>query len=88
MVVIAPEARLVIRPRLYEADPAGMNAPLEDLFRATRVQFIKGMVQSILPDKHQVACMNPAGTKSVLWYDKLILAVGSCLQRLTTSAWK
>lgn len=81
VVVIAPEARLVIRPRLYEADPAGMSAPLEDLFRVTGVQFIKGMVQSILPDKHEVVCVDPAGTRSVFSYDKLILAVGSRLQR-------
>jgi NADH dehydrogenase len=81
VVVIAPEARLVIRPRLYEADPAGMSVLLEDLFRATGVQFIKGMVQSILPNKHEVTCVDPAGISSVLSYDKLILAAGSRLQR-------
>jgi NADH dehydrogenase len=81
VVVIAPEPRLVIKPRLYEADPASMSAPLEDVFRTTGVQFIKGMVQSIFPDKNEVVYVDPAGTKSVLTYDKLILAAGSRLQR-------
>jgi NADH dehydrogenase len=82
VIIIAPEERLVVRPRLYEANPASMSAPLGDLFRATGVQFIKGVVQSILPDKHEVAYIDPiTGTRSVVTYDKLILAAGSHLQR-------
>jgi NADH:ubiquinone reductase (H+-translocating) len=81
VVVIAPEARLVIRPRLYEAEPAGMRVPLEDLFRVAGVEFIQGTILSILSDKHEVVCMDPVGTRSIFSYDKLILAAGSRLQR-------
>jgi len=81
VVVIAPEAKLVIRPRLYEANPASMSAPLEDLFRATGIQFVKGTIKSILPADHEVMYVDPVGTSTALSYDRLILAAGSHLQR-------
>ena len=47
VTVIAPEPRLVVRPRLYEADAATMSTPLSELFHVTGVRFIKGMVDTI-----------------------------------------
>jgi NADH dehydrogenase len=58
-----------------------MSAPLEDLFHATGVQFIKGMVKSILPDNHEVVCVDSTGISTGLLYDRLVLAAGSHLQR-------
>lgn len=81
VIVVAPEPRLVIRPRLYEADPASMSAPLEDLFQVTGVQFIQGTVESIFTDKHAIEVKDRTGTKSTHSYDRLILAAGSRLQR-------
>ncbi|OAL07079.1 FAD/NAD(P)-binding domain-containing protein [Phaeosphaeriaceae sp. SRC1lsM3a] len=81
VIVVAPEPRLVIRPRLYEANPASMSAPLEDLFQVTGVQFIQGTVKSISTDEHAIEVADPTGTKSTYGYDRLILAAGSRLQR-------
>jgi NADH dehydrogenase len=81
VVVIAPEPRLVIRPRLYEENPGSMSAPLEDVFRVTGVQFVQGMVESILVNKHEIVFLDPTGAKSHLVYDRMILAAGSRLQR-------
>jgi NADH dehydrogenase len=81
VVVIAPEPRLVVRPRLYEENPASMSAPLEDLFQVTGVQFIQGTVESILVDKHEITYLDPTGAKSSHAYDRLILAAGSRLRR-------
>jgi NADH dehydrogenase len=61
-----------------------MSVHLEDLFHATGVQFIEGMVQSIdsiLPDKHEVIYVNSLGMSSNFCYNKLILAAGSRLRR-------
>lgn len=81
VVVIAPEPRLVIRPRLYEQDPGSMSAPLEDVFKVTGVQFVQGTVERILVDTHEIVFLDPTGAKSRLLYDRLILAAGSRLQR-------
>lgn len=81
VVVIAPEQRLVLRPRLYEQEPASMSAPLADLFRVTGVQFVQGTVQSIFADKQEIAFLNATDVKSHLGYDRLIIAAGSHLRR-------
>jgi NADH dehydrogenase len=81
VVVIAPEPRLVVRPRLYEENPGSMTAPLTDLFKVTGVQFVQGTVESILVDKHEITYLDPTGAKSSRTYDRLILAAGSRLSR-------
>ncbi|GAD96580.1 hypothetical protein CHGG_10832 [Paecilomyces variotii No. 5] len=79
VVVIAPEARLVVRPRLYEADPSSMAVPLDDLFRVTGIQFIKGTVGAIHTMKHEIDLADNTGISSTVSYDRLILAAGSQL---------
>jgi NADH dehydrogenase len=81
VVVIAPEEKLVLRPRLYEASPADMIVPLGDLFHATGVRFIKGVVDIIRDDMQEVRLVDSAGIRSTISYDRLILAAGSCLVR-------
>lgn len=81
VALIAPEERLVIRPRLYEPNPDRMSAPLGDVFRATGVRFIKGSVDTIRTSAHEVDMVDPAGVRSTISYDKLVLAAGSKLVR-------
>ena len=45
--VVAPEPRLVIRPRLYERAPETMVAPLAALFEAVDVRYEQGLVETI-----------------------------------------
>ena len=42
IALISPEPFLVIRPRLYEANPETMKAPLMELFRETDVRYVQG----------------------------------------------
>jgi NADH dehydrogenase len=81
VIVIAPEARLVLRPRLYEANPASMSAPLKELFQVAGVQFVQGTVESVLADKHDIVFLDPTGARTHFAYDRLILAAGSRLRR-------
>ncbi|GAW14027.1 hypothetical protein ANO14919_034190 [Xylariales sp. No.14919] len=75
--VIAPDANLVMRPRLYEPNPANMSAPVDDVYRACGVRFIYGIVDTIRTADHEVEMVNRAGGRSAVPYDKLILAAGS-----------
>lgn len=79
-VVIAPEPTLAVRPRLYEANPATMAAPLGDLFTATGVKFIQGVAKTIDTKMRQVGVVNTGGEAAVVDYDRLILAAGSQLR--------
>ena len=56
IVVVAPEPRLVIRPRLYERAPETMVAPLLEVFEAVDVRFERGRVDVI----------DSAGTSAVI----------------------
>src|SRR3546814_7853412 len=47
ITVVAPEPALIVRPRLYERDPASMTAPLGELFAATDIDFRAGWVDTI-----------------------------------------
>src|SRR5690606_10413736 len=77
ITVIAPEPTLVVRPRLYERNPATMVAPLSDLFAATDIGFQAGWVDKISTERSTVAITAPDGTALNLSYDRLIIAAGS-----------
>jgi len=79
--VVAPEPRLVIRPRLYEKDSENMAASLTDVFNATGIRFVKGSVNTISTTEQEVEIVDNAGTSSKLSYDRLVLAAGSRLIR-------
>ncbi len=81
VALVAPEPSIVIRPRLYEANAATMVAPLQPLFDATGVRFMRGMVETIHASANQVEIADADGTRSILAYDSLVLATGSRLFR-------
>src|SRR5690349_16219835 len=81
VVVVAPEPRLVIRPRLYEREPETMTAPLLELFDALDIRYEKGRVDLIDADKMSVLVAEPDGRRRQLQYDRLVLAAGSQLAR-------
>ncbi|KAL7933923.1 hypothetical protein V8C35DRAFT_302773 [Trichoderma chlorosporum] len=79
VVMVAPEPKLVARPRLYEADAAGMSAPLSELLNATGVGFVRGVVDVIRTEAKQVEVVDPTGERSSISYERLVLAAGSRL---------
>ncbi|WP_338648825.1 NAD(P)/FAD-dependent oxidoreductase [Pseudomonas sp. ML2-2023-3] len=79
VTVLAPQAELRIRPRFYEPDAHQLFAPIDELFDAVGVTFIKGAAETIDAQQKTVGYIDAAGTKQVLSYDKLVLATGSRL---------
>jgi NADH dehydrogenase len=77
IAVVAPEPRLVIRPRLYERAPETMVAPLTELFDAVEVRYKQGRVDAIDSAGQSAAAVGPDGTRRSLQYDRLVLAAGS-----------
>lgn len=77
VVVISPDANLVMRPRLYEANPAEMSAAVDDIYRVCGVRFVYGTVDAIRPADHEIEMVDRTGARSTVPYSKLILAAGS-----------
>src|SRR5512145_2896058 len=77
IVVVAPEPRLVIRPRLYERAPETMVAPLAKVFEAVDVRYEQGRVDVIDSAGKSVVIVGPDGMRRSLRYDRLVLAAGS-----------
>lgn len=81
ITVLAPQAELHIRPRFYEPDVHNMAAPLQALFDAVDVRFVKGTAYRIDEASRSVAYREPSGREASLGYDRLIMACGSQLNR-------
>ncbi|KQR73607.1 pyridine nucleotide-disulfide oxidoreductase [Burkholderia sp. Leaf177] len=81
VALIAPEPQLHVRPRLHEANPLGLKAPLLPLFNATGIRFIEGSVRDIKAADHVVEAVDANGNTFGVQYDKLVLASGSALFR-------
>jgi NADH dehydrogenase len=77
IVVVAPEPRLVVRPRLYEPAPETMVAPLANVFDAVGVRYEQGRVDVIDSAGKSVMIVVPDGARRSLPYDRLVLAAGS-----------
>jgi NADH:ubiquinone reductase (H+-translocating) len=83
VLVIAPEPLLVLRPRLYEANAAGMKHHLGDLFHSTGVKFFQGSVTTIETESHLVhaQAISVTDAPTTIKYDRLILAAGSTVKQ-------
>ena len=81
IALIAPEPRLVVRPRLYEPKPETLTAPLLDVLKAIDVAYVQGLVETIDTKSRTVAVVSADGTRKTLPYDRLVLATGSRLFR-------
>ncbi|EJB8386714.1 NAD(P)/FAD-dependent oxidoreductase [Pseudomonas aeruginosa] len=81
ITLLAPQAELRIRPRFYEPDVRSMFAPLNELFDAVGVHFVKGTAERIDEHTRKVGYRDEAGRSGELSYDRLVLASGSQLSR-------
>ena len=77
IALISPEPFLVIRPRLYEANPEMMRAPLSELFQVCDIRYVQGSVETINTGVGSVVFTVPGGGRKILAYDRLVLAAGS-----------
>ncbi|MFK3704300.1 NAD(P)/FAD-dependent oxidoreductase [Klebsiella sp. NPDC088457] len=81
IAVIAPQPELRVRPRFYENAVPTLVAPLQPLFEATGVRFLRGTVSQLLPASKSVIWTDASGDTHSLAYDRLILASGSHVNR-------
>lgn len=81
ITLVAPEPTLVVRPRLYEANPETLTAPLGELFKAIDVAYVQGYVDTIDTNGRSIEVVGAAGERCALTYDRLVLATGSRLFR-------
>src|SRR5580700_4012523 len=81
IALIAPEPTLVVRPRLYEAKPETLTAPLQDVLKAIDVVYVQGSAETIDTKSRVVGIVTAKGAKKGLSYDRLVVATGSRLFR-------
>ena len=81
IVLVAPEPTLVVRPRLYEAHPHTLTAPLQDLLNAIDVRYLRGRAEAIDTNTRMVEIAIPGEARETLQYDRLVVATGSQLFR-------
>lgn len=77
ITVVAPQAELQMRPRLYEQALEGMAPDLAPLFAAVGVRHLAGWVQDVDAEARRVTVQGVDGERQVLDYDRFILATGS-----------
>src|SRR5262245_66438675 len=83
IALVAPEPRLVIRPRLYEEKPETLTAPLLDVLNAVDVTYVQGSAETIDTKSRMVQIATARGRRKTLSWDRLVIATGSRLIRPT-----
>lgn len=81
VTLISPRPTLHVRPRLHEANPERMTAPLLPLLEAVNVNFVEGAVERIHTGDRCVEVFTAHGHSVTLPYDRLVLTSGSKLHR-------
>lgn len=77
VTLVAPNDDLVIRPRLYEANPQHMQVPLDDVLAPVGVRRVAATVTGVDTTARQVTAIGRDGAEQVLPYERLVLATGS-----------
>ena len=81
IALVAPEPTLVVRPRLYEAKPETLTAPLLDVLKSIDVVYVQGSAEKIDTKSRMLQVSTAGGTRKTLSYDRLVVATGSRLFR-------
>lgn len=81
IMLVSPEPTLVVRPRLYEAKPDTLTAPLQDVLKAIDVVYLQGSVEAVDTKSRAVAVVGVNLSERVIAYDRLVIAAGSRLFR-------
>lgn len=81
IALVSPEPTLVVRPRLYEAKPETLTAPLLDVLEAIDVDYIQGSAETINTEARTVQITPANGPRKTLSYDRLVVTTGSRLFR-------
>ncbi|POX37993.1 dehydrogenase [Streptomyces sp. Ru73] len=80
VALLTPGQDLVIRPRLYQADPAAYRVPLDRVLGPIGVRRIAASATGIDTTRRRVVADGPGG-RAEYPYERLVLATGSVLVR-------
>lgn len=81
VTLVSPGDGLVIRPRLYQAAPEGMQVPLDGILGPIGVARVAATVSGVDAVRRRVTAVLRNGRTTELRYDRLVLATGSQLVR-------
>ncbi|MGW0808106.1 NAD(P)/FAD-dependent oxidoreductase [Nonomuraea sp. NPDC002799] len=81
ITLIAPGDDLVMRPRLYEADPHELSVPLHRILQPIGVEHVAATVSGIDTASRTVRADDQNGRSHTFGYQRLILAAGSTLRQ-------
>ncbi|WFU78225.1 NAD(P)/FAD-dependent oxidoreductase [Bradyrhizobium sp. CIAT3101] len=81
IALVAPQPTLVVRPRLYEAKPETLTAPLLEVLKSIDVVYVQGSAETIDTKSRMLQVSTAGGTRKTLSYDRLVVATGSRLFR-------
>ncbi|WP_331755757.1 FAD-dependent oxidoreductase [Streptomyces sp. NBC_01643] len=81
IMLIAPGPDMVIRPRLYEADPGKRRVELARILGPIDVDHLPATVTGIDPVRRELTAVTADGHHSIELFDRVIVAAGSQLRR-------
>ncbi|MFJ5796848.1 NAD(P)/FAD-dependent oxidoreductase [Streptomyces decoyicus] len=81
VALLTPHPDLVLRPRLYEPDPARLRVPLDRVLGPVGVRRIAATATAVDTVRREVTATAPDGTRDVVAYRRLVLATGSAVVR-------
>lgn len=77
VTLVSDSDDMVMRPRLYERDPAQMRVPLDRVLEPIGVERVVATVTNIDTSARMVTALDADGQTITLHYDRLVLATGS-----------
>ncbi|MEU8784552.1 FAD-dependent oxidoreductase [Streptomyces sp. NPDC048637] len=81
VALLTPHPDLVLRPRLYQADPARMRVPLDRMLGPVGVRRIAATATAVDSGRRRVTALTSGGSRTEVTYRRLVLATGSAVVR-------
>ncbi|MEU8996553.1 FAD-dependent oxidoreductase [Streptomyces caniferus] len=81
VALLTPHPDLVLRPRLYEPEPARLRVPLDRALKPVGVRRIRATATAVDTAGRRVTATAPDGTRTEVAYRRLVLATGSAVVR-------
>ncbi|WP_313442534.1 FAD-dependent oxidoreductase [Novosphingobium sp.] len=77
VIMVAPQPKLAIRPRFYEAVLENMEPDVSELLTAVGARFIDGIIETIGAEAHEATVLRNDGRRETIGWNRFVLATGS-----------
>lgn len=77
VIMVAPQPKLAIRPRFYEAVLENMEPDVSELLTAVGARFIDGIIETIGAETHEAKVLRNDGRRETIGWNRFVLATGS-----------